>query len=317
MVYAFYPGQEGGNALAQILFGDVNPSGKLPVSMPKYDEQLPPRDNDFNDDAGCGYFWLDRTKQIPEFAFGFGLSYTSFTYSNLQVTPVMVSIGQEVTVTVDVTNSGSVAGQEVVQFYLSQNDTPIRVPLKKLVGFEKVSLDAGQTKSVNLKLTPESFYLFDENQQRYFIPPSSSVISVGGSSDNLPLSAEFYMLNAAPKPDLVISHVRTVPRYPQVGDSVIFLAQLVNQGSGASPVTVHDVSFQIDSVLYNKSLSFANAIPAGGSALVCAEEGMLSGNQWVPSAPGTYTILAWVNESGTITESNIQNNRLELELVVQ
>ncbi len=119
LLYAFYPGQEGGNALAKILFGDYNPAGRLPVTMPISDLQLPDRNFNFDDDFGGGYRWFDNQGLIPEFAFGYGLSYTTFSYSNLVITPTQTEVGKTVEVSCDVKNIGSIEGEEVAQLYLS------------------------------------------------------------------------------------------------------------------------------------------------------------------------------------------------------
>ncbi|UCF65623.1 MAG: glycoside hydrolase family 3 C-terminal domain-containing protein, partial [bacterium] len=122
LIYAFYPGQEGGNSIADVLFGDYNPSGKLPVTLPVSDAQLPDWNNDFTDDYGCGYRWFDKMNLTPEYAFGFGLSYTDFTYANLTISPGTVLAGEMIRVSVDVTNSGARPGEEVVQLYITENN---------------------------------------------------------------------------------------------------------------------------------------------------------------------------------------------------
>ncbi|MCX6136170.1 MAG: glycoside hydrolase family 3 C-terminal domain-containing protein [Ignavibacteriales bacterium] len=125
LIYAFYPGQESGNALADVLCGEYNPGGKLPVTMPASNSQLPVWNDDFTGDLGYGYRWFERQGVTPLYFFGFGLSYTTFSYSNLQVTPTESTIGQSVTVNVDVTNTGLRPGEEVVQLYLSTNNSDV------------------------------------------------------------------------------------------------------------------------------------------------------------------------------------------------
>jgi beta-glucosidase len=142
LLYACYPGQEGGRALAELLLGRANPSGKLPVTIPKHDQQLPACDTDFRNvvTEGVGYRWFDSQKLKPEFAFGFGLSYTRFKYQNLRVTPERAPVGQEINVTVEVVNTGRRAGEEVVQLYLSTGNLQpaVPMPVKQLKGFKKV-----------------------------------------------------------------------------------------------------------------------------------------------------------------------------------
>ena len=108
-LYAFYPGMEGGNAIADVLFGEVNPSGKLPVTMPVDDAQMPEWNADFSDDYNTGYRYYDELDITPQFPFGFGLSYTDFAIGNLQLNTTTVAQGMPITATVEVTNTGDVA----------------------------------------------------------------------------------------------------------------------------------------------------------------------------------------------------------------
>ncbi|MEO0404258.1 MAG: glycoside hydrolase family 3 C-terminal domain-containing protein, partial [Bacteroidota bacterium] len=117
-LYAFYPGMEGGYAIADVLFGTVNPSGKLPVTMPVNDAQMPEWNDDFSDDYNCGYRYYDELELTPQFAFGFGLSYTTFQYSDFQINDANPEAGAPISLSVEITNTGSVAGAEVVQLYL-------------------------------------------------------------------------------------------------------------------------------------------------------------------------------------------------------
>jgi beta-glucosidase len=198
LIYAFYPGQEGGNAIADVLFGNVNPGGKLPVTMPRSDVQLPTWDDlDFSSDLvdGFGYRRFDSLGLTPRYAFGFGLSYTSFEYGNLIVTPTTSIGGPEIIVSVDVTNTGELAGDEVLQVYLrtefAAQETSILVPMpvKQLRGFERVTLAPAQTKSVTFALGPEelSFWLDSDNSFR--VEAGAYTVRVGGSSEDLPLSS--------------------------------------------------------------------------------------------------------------------------------
>lgn len=169
-----YPGEEGGTALAQILFGDVSPSGKLPLTFPKSLDQLPP----FED-----YSMVGRTYRYagwePEFPFGFGLSYTRFEYSQLKVDPELVRLGERVLVSVQVSNQGDRLGQEVVQVYLKDIDTSIPGPFWSLVGFRRVSLEPGESQVLEIDIPSEAMALVLEDGSSR-VEPGEFQIFVGG-----------------------------------------------------------------------------------------------------------------------------------------
>ena len=317
LIYGFYPGQEGGNAIAQTLFGLNNPGGKMPVTMPQTTLQLPPLDDDFTNDYGCGYRWFDKKNLKPEFAFGFGLSYTTFSYSNMQITPTSAPAGQIIEVSADITNTGLRTGDEVVQLYLSDTTSSVDMPVKQLKGFKRISLEPGQTKTVAFQISPDELYYFDETADVYKVEPGTYSVMVGGSSDNLPLTGKFQITSSAPKPDLKIVNIRTVPAYPLEGDSVIFLATVLNRGTGASPNgTVHEVTFSVNGRQISKSVEMTNSIPAGGMALVCGNLGINGSNSWIASKPGTYNVEAMVNSDKIISETIDTNNTAETSLTV-
>ena len=309
LIYGFYPGQEGGNAIAQVLFGEYNPGGKLPVTMPQSDFQLPVRDDDFTNDYGCGYRWFDKMKLTPEFAFGFGLSYTTFSYSNLKITPTSAPSGQIIEVSADVTNTGNRQGDEVAQLYLSDTTLPVPMPIKQLKGFKRISLNPGETKTVTFQLTPDELYYFNESSDSYTVGTGTYTVKVGGSSDNLPLSGTFQITPASPQPDLKIVNIRAVPPNPLEGDSVIFLATVLNRGTGPSPEGVnHEVTFSLNGKEISKSTGFSKSIHAGGMALICGNAGISGTNSWTAGKPGDYQIEASVNSSNTIQETIDTNN---------
>lgn len=179
ILFVWYPGQEGGRAVADVLFGDAVPSGKLPVTFPKSLDQLPP----FEDYNMAGRTYRFMTAE-PEFPFGFGLSYTQFAYDRLKLSKKKIKAGEALTVSLRLTNQGSVAAEEVVQFYLSDLEASVPVPLQNLVGFQRVSLRPGQSKTVKFRLTPEMMMLFDEDG-RQKLEPGRFRISVGGCSPGL------------------------------------------------------------------------------------------------------------------------------------
>jgi beta-glucosidase len=217
LVHAWYPGQEGGTAIAQVLFGKHNPEGKLPVSFdrswqddPAYanyypvkgadtklhvtENNRPPVDYDiqhvkYDDKLMVGYRYWTTTGKHPLFPFGFGLSYTTFSLSNLNV-PSTATSGSTVQVTFDVTNSGSTAGAEVAQLYVSDPSARAKRPERELKSFEKVQLAPGETKHVTISLDARAFSYWDEAKHNWTIDPGKFVILVGDSSENTPLHAD-------------------------------------------------------------------------------------------------------------------------------
>ncbi|WP_433186158.1 glycoside hydrolase family 3 C-terminal domain-containing protein [Actinoallomurus sp. CA-150999] len=193
----WYPGEEDGNALAGLLFGDVNPSGKLPVTFPRSETQTPvstperyPGVNGtatYSEKLEVGYRWYDAQGEQPLFPFGYGLSYTSFRFGHLTVSPRADSHGH-VTVGVDVSNTGSRTGAEVAQVYVTAPASAGEPP-KQLKGFAKVTLRPGQTKHVTLRLDARAFSIWDTASQRWTVVGGRHVIAVGDSSRNLPVSA--------------------------------------------------------------------------------------------------------------------------------
>ncbi len=309
LVYAFYPGQEGGNAIADVLFGDYNPGGKLPVTMPLNDSQLPAWNADYTDDFGCGYRWFDEKGYKPQFAFGFGLTYTTFSFSNLVITPSAVPAGQIVNVSADVKNTGSRTGDEVVQLYLSYGFNNPVMPKKQLKGFKRITLNPGETKSVKFTISPEELYYYNESDSAYEVQPGEYTAKIGGSSDDLPLSGNFTIQQTSLKPDLQIANIRTVPAYPVKGDSVLILATVLNRGTGASPAGVNTtIDFMINGKKVSQAEGFNKSIPAGGMALICADAGSSGTNKWITDATGKFKVEAVVDPDNNINECLEENN---------
>jgi beta-glucosidase len=175
LLYVWYPGEEGGNAVADVLFGKASPAGRLPVTIVKGLEQLPPFDSYAM--AGRTYRFMERE---PLFRFGFGLSYTAFRYSAVKLSRKSVSLHESVSVSVsvDVTNAGKVAGDEVVQLYVRDVRSSVPVPRLHLEGFERVSLKPGQRRTVSFSLTPESLAAYDDDGNA-FVEPGEFEIAVG------------------------------------------------------------------------------------------------------------------------------------------
>jgi beta-glucosidase len=175
IIEAWYPGQAAGHAIADIIFGDYNPAGRLPVTFYKTVSDLP----DFSD-----YSMKGRTYRYfegePLFPFGYGLSYTTFRYSSLKM-PKKANIMESVEVSVKVTNTGKRAGEEVLQLYLSNLTADVPVPLRTLKGFKRLRLEPGETKIVTFKLSSDDFSVIGKNNKRSVLP-GTFMISVGGCS---------------------------------------------------------------------------------------------------------------------------------------
>ncbi|MCC3153225.1 glycoside hydrolase family 3 C-terminal domain-containing protein [Hymenobacter sp. BT770] len=196
LVQAWYPGQEGGTALAEILLGKINPSGKLPASFERQWADNPTHDNYYDPDGdkrvaykeglNVGYRYYDQSKVKPQFSFGFGLSYTTFGYSNLKV----VSKGKGgATVSFTITNTGKADGAEVAQVYVHQAKSPVARPLKELKGFTKVFLKKGEARTVTVPLDAAAFSYFKTAKNVFGYDPGSFDVLVGSSSALIKLKA--------------------------------------------------------------------------------------------------------------------------------
>lgn len=196
---AFYPGQEGGNAVARILLGEINPSGKLSETFPVRLEDTPayinyPGTKDVNYGEGIfvGYRYYEKKKVPPLFPFGHGLSYTRFAYSDLQL-PAEGRIGENVSVNFTVKNVGNVAGKEIVQIYVRDVESSLVRPFKELKGFAKVSLRPGESKVVELQLDRRAFAFYDPYQSDWVIEPGKFEILVGASSADIRLTGSIML----------------------------------------------------------------------------------------------------------------------------
>jgi len=193
----WFDGQEGGNALASILFGDASPSGKLPVSMPKKFEDSPAAKNypgqnlevNYAEGIYVGYRYYDTKNVEPQFPFGFGLSYTTFDYANLQVKPGKVSGDQPVEVSLRVRNTGKRAGAEVVQLYVHDGHSKIDRPAHELKGFSRVELKPGEMRTVQMKLDRSAFSYWNPKTKEWMAEPGTFEIQVGSSSRDIRLHA--------------------------------------------------------------------------------------------------------------------------------
>ncbi|MFZ1786535.1 MAG: glycoside hydrolase family 3 C-terminal domain-containing protein [Ferruginibacter sp.] len=196
IIQSWYAGMEGGRALARIIFGDVNPSGKLPMTFPKKLEDHPsqamgefPYDTSglavhYYDDIYVGYRYYDTWKVVPEFAFGHGLSYTNFEYSNLNI----LNENAKVTISFTIKNTGKLAGAEIAQVYVKPYQSVLPRPEKELKEFDKVYLEPGAFKTVTLQLTNDDFSYFDDLKNTWVMDPGKYGILVGASSRDIKLS---------------------------------------------------------------------------------------------------------------------------------
>jgi len=215
-LHTWYPGQEGGTAVASVLFGKQNPEGKLPVSFdrdwdlnPARQHYYPvaganttlhtvgdgsPRDYtiehiNYGDKLMVGYRYWTTTGKHPLYPFGYGLSYTTFGFANLKA-PSTASSGSTIEVSFDVTNTGKLAGAEVAQLYVSDPSAKVQRPERELKGFEKIRLAPGETKHVTLNLDARAFSYWNDTTHKWAIDPGKFVILVGDSSENTPLHAD-------------------------------------------------------------------------------------------------------------------------------
>ncbi|OXG08379.1 beta-glucosidase [Flavobacterium araucananum] len=188
IVEAWQLGTQTGNAVAQVLYGDYNPSGKLPMSFPRNVGQVPIYYNKYSTgrpiDSDKNVFWSHYTdvEKTPQFPFGFGLSYTTFDYNDLKLNKTVFAKGENVQISIAVTNSGNYDGKEVVQLYIHDEYASIIRPIKELKGFELVNLKKGETKTVTFILTEKELGFYD-NDGNYLVEPGTFKIMVGGSSD--------------------------------------------------------------------------------------------------------------------------------------
>ena len=185
IIEAWMCGEQGGNAVADVLFGDYNPGGKLPVTIPRHVGQLPVY---YNHSKNKWHKYVDMPS-TPLYEFGYGLSYTKFEYSNLHISPDVINPAGEVEVSADIKNTGKVKGDEVPQLYINDVISSVTTPVKELKGFSRISLEPGETKTVKFRLLPEDLALFDMNMKEV-VEPGLFSIMVGSSSNDIRLQGK-------------------------------------------------------------------------------------------------------------------------------
>jgi beta-glucosidase len=205
VLHNWYPGQEGGRAMAEILTGQRSPEGKLPISFEKSWEQNPVKNSYYPDPdeskmtpsvrysegVFLGYRYYTTRNIAPLFPFGFGLSYTTFSFRNLQVVPAHARAGEKITVSFDVVNTGTREGAEVAQLYLGDPSARVERPVKELKGFQKVRLKPGENRRVTLTLDQRALSYWSNKQNGWRVDPGQFLIYVGNSSADTPLKADF------------------------------------------------------------------------------------------------------------------------------
>ena len=197
ILYTWWLGSEAGNAIANVLYGDYNPSGKLPMTFPRAIGQIPlfynmkntgrPAPDAYHISYGSAYIDIPNA---PRYAFGYGLSYTTFEYSDLQLSDTAIRPSQSLTVSCKVKNTGQRAGEEVVQLYIRDLTASVTRPVKELKGFKKIKLNPGETQTVQFTLDKETLGFYDQ-QMNWIVEPGAFNIMVGGSSDNIRLEQQF------------------------------------------------------------------------------------------------------------------------------
>ena len=241
ILQAWYPGQEGGIAIADVLFGDYNPAGRLPFTWPRHEGQLPLYYN--YKPSGRVYDYVNMPS-TPLFPFGHGLSYTKFKYDNLRI-----DVNEKnwiIRISVDVENVGEREGDEVVQLYIRDKISSIARPLKELRGFKRITLKPGERKTVTFTLTPDDLAMFDENMRRV-VEPGAFEVMIGASSEDIRLIGEFYVkdyIKGKSKLSLDVSGQLEVKK----GETIEIPVRIKNEGlvSDLIPITLYVDSREVE-----------------------------------------------------------------------
>jgi beta-glucosidase len=190
ILQAWWFGEEGGHALADVLFGDLNPAGRLPHTVYASEAQVPPLD-EYDITKGFTYMYVNGA---PLFPFGHGLSYTTFTYSDLKLSAEEVKAGDKLNIHVTIKNSGKRAGDEVVQLYVYQANSSVKRPVKELRGFQRIHLQPGEAKTITLDLPAAKLAFWDEKTHGFVVEPGAYTVMVGASADDIRLKADLQVV---------------------------------------------------------------------------------------------------------------------------
>ncbi len=311
VLYEAYPGMEHGNALARVLFGDVNPSGKLTITWPKRDSDQPSFKTrheslvNYTEGVFVGYRGYEKKRIKPEFAFGHGLSYTRFTYSKLLVKPVQsFNTNPRVTVSVDVKNTGPRAGMETVQLYIQPVSPDVPRPVKELKAFKKVMLQPGETKTVTLTLNQRSFAYWSELSDWYAEPGHYKLLA-GAASDDIRLTGSVTLKSVPgakarpkPKPRPKVQPKATAPKryqgkpYGGTRKLVTRLIEAEDYDIGGEGMAYHDTSVGNAGAVYRSDdVDIQATTDTGGGYNVCT----IAAGEWLKYSlnipqPGSYTM---------------------------
>lgn len=241
IVEAYLGGQAGGGAIADVLTGKVNPSGKLSETFPARVEDtpaaidFPSRDGNANYGEGIfiGYRYYDKKKIEPIFPFGYGLSYTTFGYSEINTNTTSAKDSDDITISVKVKNTGKIAGKEVVQLYVHEQETEIARPENELKHFEKVSLLPGEEKTVSFKLTSRDFAYYNAKSHDWVVKSGKFDVLVGSSSRNLPLKQTIDIQSTIPA-KVVLTRESLFKEFKKAPNSEAIYAQIVQSFTGAT-----------------------------------------------------------------------------------
>jgi len=184
---AWWNGVEGGDAIADVIFGNYNPAGRLPLTVYASESQVPPQD-EYDITKGFTYMYIQGE---PLFAFGHGLSYTEFTYGKLELSANRITPDGNVTASIDITNTGQRAGDEVVQLYIHELKPVVKRPAEELRGFKRIHLKPGETRKITLTVPGEKLAFYDENIHAFRVNPGSFEMLVGAASDDIRAKADF------------------------------------------------------------------------------------------------------------------------------
>lgn len=192
IIGAWWGGEEGGDAIADVIFGNINPGGKLPYTVYASESQVPPQD-EYDVSKGFTYMYI---KGKPLFPFGYGLSYTGFKYSDLKISPKNIRPSDSVTIKIAIENTGKVTGDEVVQLYIHDVKSSVKTPVKELRGFKRITLKPGEKKDVVFSLQGKELAFYDEKIHGFIVEPGAFDVLIGSSSEDIRLKTQFNVINS-------------------------------------------------------------------------------------------------------------------------